>query len=42
MLTLSQLQEGQYLHLVQQSAYGPEAAVTWGKKQLSVVGKSKI
>lgn len=42
MLTVSQQQEGQYSHLVQQSAYGPEAAVAWGEKQLSVVGKRKI
>lgn len=31
-----------YSHLGQQSAYGPEAALTWGKKQLSMVGKSNI
>lgn len=37
-LTLSQLQEVQYSHL----AHGPEAAVTWGRKELSVAGKSTV
>lgn len=37
-LTLSQLQEGHYSH----SAYGPEAAVTSGRKSFSVSGKSTI
>lgn len=37
-LTLSQLQEGQYSHL----AHGPEAAVTWGRKELSVPGKNTV
>lgn len=34
-LTLSHLQEGHYSHL----AHGPEAAVTSGRKELSVSGK---
>lgn len=37
-LTLSQLQRGHYSHL----AHGPEAAVTSGRKELSVSGKSTI
>lgn len=37
-LTLSHLQEGHYSHL----AHGPEAAVTSGRKELSVSGKSTV
>lgn len=37
-LTLAQLQEGHYSHLAQ----GPEAAVTWGRKELSVAAKCTI